>query len=70
MAERDAYAASLALAQDEARGLAASHSAQINALTTSLGALDKQNKGAQALLASLLEQRKALEGEVARLSGE
>jgi len=70
MAERDAYAASLALAQDEARGWAASHSAQINALTTSLGALDKQNKGAQALLASLLEQRKALEGEVARLSGE
>lgn len=70
VAERDAYAASLALAQEEARGLAASYAAQISALTTSLGALDKQNKGAQALLASLLEQRKALEGEVARLSGD
>jgi len=67
-AEREALAAELFAVQEEAKSVAASHSAQITALTASLGALDKQNKGAQTLLASLLEQRKSLELEVAKLS--
>ena len=67
-AEREALAAELYAVQQEAKSAAISHAAQMTALTSSLGALDKQNKGAQTLLASLLEQRKALEQEVARLS--